>query len=250
MIKVLSWLTMIWTLVVVLAVKVWAKIKAVLPDRKIIKSTMIFNLGIVLTLILGVFNLCYLHNKKWPATITNKVTVQKVVENPTPKQIAKADATITEQTTIKASGTVKSVPKTTSAPRESKYTIPLTGTANTTYTDTTGATVGSGTHQVIGQANVTVTDNAATADVTINDTSQVAMTVKREQRKHEVGGYGGVAAGGDAYLYAGGYYQRNVPLVTGKKVDVAGFGRVSAERRWGADEDWEGRVEAGVKVEF
>jgi cytoskeletal protein RodZ len=186
-----------------------------------------------------------------PATTVAKATVKSVVENPTSKQTKAADAVITEQTTIKTSGTVTIKPKATATAKESKYTIPLTGTATTTYIDSdTGATVGQGAHQVTGQANVTVQNDTVTADVTIDDTSQVAVTIKREPRKNEVGAYAGVAACGDPYTFIGGYYQRNLVVLQTKKADMALFARVSAERRWGADEDWEGKLMAGVRVEF
>jgi hypothetical protein len=206
--------------------------------------------GAVLLIAATVIIVNPVRHKQQPAVTVPKVTVKKVVENPTAKQVTQADAVVTEQTTIKASGTVKVKPKATATAKESKYAIPLTGEANTTYTDTTGVTVGTGTHQVTGQANVTVTDDTATADVTIDDTSQVAVTIKREVRKNEFGGYAGVAVSSDPYFYAGAYYQRNLPFYQGQKFDLAGYGRVSAERRWGADEDWEGRLTAGVRVEW
>jgi hypothetical protein len=186
-----------------------------------------------------------------PATTVPKVTVKKVVENPTPKQVKTADAVITEKTTVKVSGTAKIKPKATATPKESKYTIPLSGEATTTYIDTeTGAAVGTGTHPVTGQADVTVQDDIVTADVTIDDTSQVAVIIKHEPRKNEFGGYAGVAACSDPYFYVGGYYQRNLALYQGKKADMALFARASIERHWGADEGWEGRLTAGVRVEW
>jgi hypothetical protein len=190
-------------------------------------------------------------HKQQPAATVKKVTVKKVVENPTPKQVTQADATITEQTTVKASGTAKVKPKVTATAKESKYTIPLSGEATTTYIDTeTGAAVGTGTHPVTGQADVTVQDDTITADVTIDDTSQVAVIIKHEPRKNEFGGYAGVAACSDPYFYVGGYYQRNLALYQGKKADMALFARASIERHWGADEGWEGRLTAGVRVEW
>jgi hypothetical protein len=259
--KILSWLKVIWPVAVADVKKgtvaFVAGTVALVAKVKTIKWTKakLVALGIVVALVAVTMITAKLVKRKQQqpvATTTAKTTVKKVVENPTVKQIAKADTVIIEQASIKASGTVKVKAKTAATAKESKaqYTIPLSGTANTMYTDSAGATVGQGTRQVTGQANVTVTDTAATADVTINDTSQVAMTVKREQRKHEVGGYAGIAAGGDAYLYAGGYYQRNLPIITTKKIDVAGFGRVSAEKRWGADDDLEGRATVGIKAEF
>jgi hypothetical protein len=179
------------------------------------------------------------------------VTVKKVVENPTSKQTKAADALITKQTTVNASGTVKVKPKATATAKESKYTIPLSGEATTTYIDTeTGAAVGTGTHPVTGQANVTVQDDTITADVTIDDTSQVAVIIKRKPRKNEFGGYVGVAACSDPFFYAGAYYQRNFLTMQTKKADIALFARASVERHWGADEDWEGRITAGVRVEW
>jgi hypothetical protein len=188
-------------------------------------------------------------HKQQPAATVKKVTVKKVVENPAPKQAKAADVAITKQTTTKVSGTVKTKPKAT--PKESKYTIPLSGEATTTYIDTeTGTAVGTGTHPVTGQADVTVQDDTITADVTIDDTSQVAVIIKHEPRKNEFGGYAGVAACSDPYFYVGGYYQRNLALYQGKKADMALFARASIERHWGADQDWEGRLCAGVRVEW
>jgi hypothetical protein len=184
-----------------------------------------------------------------PAATVKKVTVKKVVENPAPKQAKAADVAITKQTTTKVSGTVKTKPKATA--KESKYTIPLSGEATTTYIDTeTGAAVGTGTHPVTGQADITVQDDIVTADVTINDTNSIAMVIKREPRKNEFGGYVGVAACSDPFFYAGAYYQRNFLTMQTKKADMALFARASVERHWGADEDWEGRLTAGMRVEF
>jgi hypothetical protein len=186
-----------------------------------------------------------------PAATVPKVVVKKIVENPAPKQIAKADAVITKQTTVKASGTIKIKPKPIATLKESKYTIPLTGTATTTYIDTeTGSTVGQGSHAVTGQANITVQDDTVTADVTIEDTNQVAVTIERVTRKNEIGCYSGIAVSSDPYVCIGGYYQRNLVTLQTKKTKMALFARVSAERRWGADRDWEGRLTAGVRVEF
>jgi hypothetical protein len=188
-------------------------------------------------------------HKQQPAATVKKVTVKKVVENPAPKQAKAADVAITKQTTTKVSGTVKTKPKATA--KESKYTIPLSGEATTTYTDTeTGTAVGTGTHPVTGQADITVQDDIVTADVTINDTNQVAMIIKRKPCKNEFGGYVGVAACSDPYVFIGGYYQRNLAVMQTKKADLALFARISVERHWGAAEDWEGRLMAGVRVEW
>jgi hypothetical protein len=186
-----------------------------------------------------------------PATTVAKATVKNVVENPTSKQTKVADVVITKQTIVKASGTAKVKSKPTATAKESKYTIPLSGEATTTYIDDkTGATVGQGAHQVTGQANVTVQNDTVTADVVIDDTSQVAMTIKRAPRKNEFGGYGGVAVSSDPYFYVGGYYQRNFLTMQIKKADMALYARASIERRWGADRDWEGRLTAGMRVEW
>jgi len=261
--KLFSWLKVIWPIVVAGAKKsvavVVAGIVALVAKVKVIKWTRakLVALGVVVALVAVTMITAKLvkHKQQPVAATTNKVTITKkatVIENPTVKQTAKADTTITEQASIKASGTVKVKSKTSAMAKESKtkYTIPLTGTANTTYTDTAGATVGQGTHAVTGQANVTVTDNTATADVVINDTTQVAITTTRIKRKNEVGGYAGVAACSDPYFYVGGYYQRNLLFYEGKKADMALFARASVERHWGADEDWEGRLAAGVRVEW
>jgi hypothetical protein len=186
-----------------------------------------------------------------PAVAVTKMTVKKVVENPTSKQTKAADAVITKQTTVKASGTVTIKPKVTATAKESKYTIPLSGESTTTYIDDqTGQTVGQGTHQITGETTVTVQDDTIKTETTINETNNIAMTIKRAPRKNEFGGYAGVAACSDPYFYAGGYYQRNLTVMQTKKVDMTLFAQVSVERRWGTDEDWEGRLMAGMRVEW
>jgi hypothetical protein len=198
-------------------------------------------------------------------------TVAKVMVNPTPKEAKQADVALTVQSRGQLTGSVK-ITKQTGSDREisshpeqavgvedessglqqdSQVTIPVSGTITTTYIDDqTGQTVGHGSHAVTGQADVTVQDDTITADVTIDDTSQVAVIIKHEPRKNEFGGYVGVAACSDPYFYAGAYYQRNFLTMQTKKADMALFARVSAERRWGANEDWEGRIMAGVRVEW
>jgi hypothetical protein len=255
--KILSWIVKAW-------LALWAGLKkaavalidgvmALDAKAKTIKwcRTKAEVAGAVVLIVATVIVVNPVKHKQQPTATVKKVTVKKVVENPTPKQVKTADAVITEKTTVKVSGTAKIKPKATATPKESKYTIPLSGEATTTYIDTeTGAAVGTGTHPVTGQADITVQDDIVTADVTINDTNSIAMVIKREPRKNEFGGYGGVAACSDPYFYAGAYYQRNLALYQGKKADMALFARASVERRWGADEDWEGRITAGVRVEW
>jgi hypothetical protein len=172
------------------------------------------------------------------AATVPKVTVQKVIENPTPKQTKAADAVITKRTTIKASGTVTAKPKATATAKESKYTIPLNGEATTTYIDAeTGATVGAGTHQVTGQVNVTVQDDVVKVDTVINDTNQVAVTTSRITRKNEAG-----------YFYDGDqqiYYKRNV-FTFGKKIELSAY----VGGRLNIDDVDESRAEVGVRVRW
>jgi Flp pilus assembly protein TadG len=246
--KILTWITKVWPTIraglkkgAAAAKKVWIKANAK------IDVTLLILIALLVTFI-AVGGLKY---NKQPVTTTTKATVKKVVESPTVKQIKAATATITEQTTVKASGTIKTKSKTKATAKESKYTIPLQGESTTTYIDgQTGQTVGQGTHQVTGQANVTVQDDTVTADVTIDDTSQVAVTIKRTKRKNEFAGYGGVAVSRDPYTFIGAYYQRNFLTMQAKKADMALYARASVERRWGADEDWKGRITAGVRVEW
>jgi hypothetical protein len=271
--RLLSWIIKLWPTVLVGAKKgvavvatgivwLWARVKAVkwTPGKVEIVRT-----GLLLTAMVVIVILA--KHQQQPAAMVAKVTVKKVVENPAPKQTKAADVVITKQTTVKASGTVKIKPKVAATAKESEIvgiplaetteetkmtvSIPLTGTATTTYIDDqTGQAVGQGTHAVTGQANVTVQDDTVTADVTIDDTSQVAVTIKHIKRKNEFGGYGGVAVCSDPYTFIGGYYQRNFLTMQIKKADMALFARVSVEKHWGADEDWEGRLTIGVRVEW
>jgi hypothetical protein len=188
--------------------------------------------------------------------------------NPSPKDVKKTDVAIKATSQGHLSG-VKQLPAVAPVnqsrppdpvrPEESagvtlpiEVTIPVSGTITAKYTDAkTGAQIGEDTRQLTGETVVKVEGDRLQVDTRFEDQVTFAVDIpEREPRKNEAGLFAGVAVNGDVYTYFGGYYQRNLVTMQTKKTDIALFARVSVERRWGVDEDWEGRITAGVKVNF
>jgi hypothetical protein len=193
----------------------------------------------------------------------------KMTVNPPAKEVKKADVAIKTTSQGHLSG-VKQLPAVAPVnqsrppdpgrpesagqiiPAPVEVTVPVSGTITARYTDAkTGATIGEDSRAISGETVVKVEGDRLEVDTKFEDQVTFAVDIpEREPRKNEAGLFAGVAVNGDVYTYFGGYYQRNLVTMQTKKTDIALFARVSVERRWGVDEDWEGRITAGVKVNF